>query len=581
MKGLKPASTVAAAIILAAAAPVVKVTPVQGGLDTGSALRLSVTTPERSEAGNSAQPPFAWIDYEDVVDPAAGTCERRAERLSSSGPFQPAARDFNNIHVAMLDAAGSLHVLDPRNGIRGARSLAHLALGSAPSAWHWAAADGLIWVALPAAGKIVAVDVARWQVARTLDDVGAVSQLAAAGDGTLYARAPGRPIRKIGPKSDKALGGTDGAVMIAPGEDGELWAVGESDVRWIGGGGARRSIAVALKDAAWSRSADRLVGLKGDGGLVTIARSGKITPVRGMPDGASGKARLWLSPSGDVAVVHDRGGSGLHVASLERGAFARTIAADRPVSLAASDSFLFVRTEGRGETMVMPLAELAKADGGGPRWIAGGEPVSSTRPAAALTASPDGLSAWADAERNLIYLYHEGMNIPSGTLKSPGLVPERMLLVGPTIRPVGAGRFEAGFRLERPGRYVAVVSGAQPRFVQCAAFEIKGKAKLAADEVETRVALAPGRREAKAGETVPVRFTVEGGGDLPETVGVLVMDVSGVGMQQRVSARSLGKGLFEAAVPMMRAGTFLVMPDPVTLPARLAGRPVATIRVSP
>ena len=223
------------------------------------------------------------------------TCDRRAERLLGSGPLQPAARDFNNIHVATLDSAGALHVLDPRNGIRGARSLAHLALGSAPSAWHWAAADGLIWVALPAAGKIVAVDVARWQIARTLDDAGAVTQLAAAGDGTLYARAPGRRLHKIGAGSDKWLDGTEGAVMIAPGEDGELRAIGESNVRWIGGGGAR-TVDIALKDAAWSRRADRLVGLTADGALVMIARSGKITPVRGMPTAAPGKARLLAVP---------------------------------------------------------------------------------------------------------------------------------------------------------------------------------------------------------------------------------------------------------------------------------------------
>lgn len=580
MRARRLTAAVAAAVILSGAGPVVKVTPVQGGLDTGSALRLSVATAQRSDAGNAAQPPFAWIDYEETVDPAAAACDRRAERLLGSGPFQPAARDFNNIHVAMLDSTGALHVLDPRNGIRGARSLAHLALGSAPSAWHWAAADGLIWVALPAAGKIVAVDVARWQIARTLENAGAVTQLAAAGDGTLYARAPGRRLHKIVAGSDKWLDGTEGAVMIAPGEDGELWAIGESNVRLIGRGGAARTVDVALKDAAWSRRADRLVGLTGDGGLVMIARSGKVTPVSGMPAVTPGKGRLWLSPGGDAAVIHDRSASGLHVANLEQGAFARTIAADRPVSLAASDSFLFVRTEGRGETMVMPLAELAQAGGGGPRWIAGGEPVSPTRSGAALTVSPDGLSAWADAERNLIYLYHEGMNVPSGTLRSPGLIPERMLLVGPTIRPVGAGRFEAGFRLERPGRYVAVVVGAQPRFVQCTAFEVKGKAQLTPEERETRVTLAAVAHEAKAGQTVPVRFTVEGGGDMPSTVGVLIMDVSGVGMQQRVSARSLGKGIFEATVPMMRAGTFLVMPDPVTLPAKLAGRPVATIRVT-
>jgi hypothetical protein len=567
----------AAGWALAGAAPVVRVDGVGHDIATGKPLRLSVITPERSSAGNAAQPPLAWIDHEETIDPAAAACERRAERLLNTGPLRPAARDFNAVHVVTLDADGALHVLDPRNSIRGARSLAHIALNGPPTAWHWAAAEGLIWVALADAEQLVAVDVARWRITRTIEKVGRVTAFAQASDGTLHALAPGKGIWRLSAAGSDLIRDSEDAVHMAMGEDGEVWAIGSDAVRWIGKG-ETRTMAVPLQDALWSRRADRLVGLGTDGVVRMISRTGTISQVGGMP-AAGPTARLWLSPASDALVVHDRRANGLHVASLERADYVRTIDADRPVSLAASNSFLFVRTEGRGETMVMSLAELARPGGGGPRWIAGGEPVSPSRPRTALAASADGLSAWADAERNLIYLYHEGMNIPSGTLRNPGPAPDRMMLVGPTILPVAPGRFEAGFQLERPGRYVAVVVGMQPRFVQCWAFAVTGAPQLADDERETRVRMASNAHQASVGETVTVRFTLDGS-NLPARVGVLVMDVSGTGVQDHIAARAVGHGAFEALVPATRTGTFLVMPDPVTLPARLAGRPVATITVA-
>ncbi|WEK00150.1 MAG: hypothetical protein P0Y59_00150 [Candidatus Sphingomonas phytovorans] len=568
------------AVALIGAGPEVRISGGGDGIATGKPLRLSVTTAARSSAGNSAQPPFAWIDFDETIDPAAASCEARADRLLQSGPLQPAARDFNAIHVVTLDAAGALHVLDPRNGIRGARSLAHVEFGSAPSAWHWAAADGLIWAALPDAGKLVAVDVARWQIARTVEGLGPVRMLRGAEDGSLYAIAPGTGVHRVDARAAQLMPGTIDVEAIVPGDRDEIWLIGARGVRLIGGHG-RVAIDRDLRDAAWSRAADRLIGLTRDGAVVMIARTGVVSDVRDMPAMGAPNGQLWLSPDGRVAVVHDRGGAALQVVDLEKGAFARTIAVDRPVSLAASDSFLFVRSEGRGETMVLPLAELARPAGGGPRWIAGGEPVSATRANAALTASADGLAAWSDAEQNLIYFYHEGMNIPSGTLRNPGPPPDRLLLVGPTIRPVAAGRFEAGFRLERPGRYVAVVMGTQPRFVQCTAFEVRGPAVLAVDEREVRLTLVSAADRVRLGETAVVRFLLDGAEEPPVQIGVLVMNASGVGIQRHLAAMRIDTGVFEARVPMTEVGATLVMPDPVTLPARMAGRPVATIRVEP
>ncbi len=567
-------------LALAGAAPDVKVAGVDGGIETGKPLRLSVTTPARSAAGNAAQPPLAWIDHADTIDPVAAACDARAERLLQSGPLQPAARDFNAIHVVTLDAAGQLHVLDPRNGIRGARSLAHVALGEAPAAWYWAAGDGLIWAALPRAGTLVAVDVARWRVMRTITGVGPIRTLRAGANGTLYAVGAGTGVRRIEQGGAQVVADTADAETVVPGERDQLWVLGTRGTRLMSARG-RVNISSDLRDAVWSRAADRLIGLTRDGAVVAVSPGGVVSPVAGIADRISDSAQLWLSPDGRAAVIHDRSGAALQVIDLEKGAFARAIPVDRPVSLAASDSFLFVRSEGRGETMVLPLAELTRPAGGGPRWIAGGEPVSATRSGAALTTSPDGLAAWADAERNLIYFYHEGMNIPSGTLRNPGAAPERLLLVGPTIRPVAAGRFEAGFQLERPGRYVAVALGTQPRFTQCTPFEVRGPAVLAVDEREVRVTLVSAVEQARLGETAVVRFHLDGAGAATKSMGVLAMSASGVGVQRHLPAHPVGGGVFEARVPMTQPGAILVMPDPVTLPARLAGRPVATIRVDP
>lgn len=576
---VRAAATLAfATLLVAATESSIVVTGAGGGLETGKPLRITVRTAARSEAGNEAQPPLAWIDHAETLTPEAANCAARAARLGEAGALQPAARDFNSLHIAMVDAKGHLHVLDPRNGIQGARSLAHVDLGEAPASVHWSQTDGLIWAALPRSGRIVAIDIARWTISRSVERAGPVSSLRAGIDGTLYAVAPGTGVYRIDARAAVLIPGTTDATSVMPMGDGAFWLIGPDRIRLIANG-KDRPIDLVMREAHWSARADRLVALTGDGDLVTITRSGTIIPLRGMPGAQFANPRLWLSPDGGAAIVYDRRASVIHAVSLETGAFTRSFEVDRPVSFAASDSFVFVRSEGRGETFVLPLAELGRSEGGGPRWIAGGEPVSPTRPSAALTATSAGLSAWVDAERNLIYLYHEGMNIPSGTLRNPGAQPEHLLLVGPSMRATAAGRFEAGFRLDRPGQYVAVVSSLQPRFTECAAFTVRGEAKVPPGEHATLVQIASSAPQGRVGERITIRLQLAAQQPMPDRIGILVMNASGVGPQWRLPALARGGGTFEATVPLQRPGALLVMPDPVTVPGRVAGRPVQTITV--
>lgn len=552
-------------------------------IQTGGPIRLLLETARRSAGGIAAQPPLAWIDYAETMTPEAGRCEARAERLSNAGVFEQAAREFNSTHVATLSHTGGLHVLDPRNGIRGARSLAHLELGGAPSDWLWQESRGLIWVALPDQQSVVAVDVGRWRIFERHSGLGSVQALLSH-DGDDVLALTGNGIVRIADGKAGLMPGTEGAIGMASGREAEFWSLGSNQTR-LHGQGADVVVDQGIRAAVWSNRADRLVAVTNDGEMIRIARSGALHPFTGSPRDPA-LDRIWLSPPGDVAVAWARGGRALHVVNLVSGRLARTIAVDEQIlALDASESFVFVRVAGRGETMVLPISALVDGNTG-PRWIAGGEaPVLAAAPGggnAALSATASGLASWVDGTNNLLYFYHEGMNIPSGTIRFPGEAPDRLLLVGPLVRELSPGRFGTDFLLERPGRYVAVVNGMQPRYTLCQEFVVAGKPILEPGEMSVKLRSLEGPKTVSRGELLAVRFVFEEGFELAPTAtpGLLAMNVSGTGPQQRISSRPDGARAFVANLQFDRPGTYLVMPDPVTLPGRLSGRPVLTIEVT-
>lgn len=557
--------------------------------NSGNILTIDLSGVTGSTTIGRPSTPRIWIEeaFAGTTEAGKPSCEARVSRLSQASGLQAPVRDFNVMHVATLTGKG-IHVLDPRGGLRGARSLAFVDLGSRPGQWLWSEASGRIWVTLPAKGEVVAVDAGSWRVTRRypgLEQPIAMVEGAVAKGGTVslavLTQSQGRYfVHIISPTGVRKLNLPGTATRLDDLGGGRFAAHG-GDSFYIVGGESITTRAGGLIQSRYIPSANALFGLLADG---TPAVDDGKSPIRKLANTGDVKiANLWLSPDQKLLLGYSPDGNLLHVIDVASRAIVRALPVDRPRTIDASRSFLFIRTASRGETLVIPRTGLLENKSAPPRWIAGGELPGATRDRLPLVATPDGLAAWIDPERNQIYVYHEGMNIPSSTLRLPDSDTSDLKLVGPLVRAVDNGRFSAAATLENGGDYVAVAQGMDPRFTQCTAFKLEGQAVKQAEASRYFIKLLSASTPLRAGDVAKVSFGVTAGGlPLAATVtpsfGVVMMDMAGQ-YQERFRADRQSDGTYLATFTAKREGIFMVLPDPATFPGRVMGRPVATLEV--
>lgn len=562
--------------------PVIRVEALKGEeIGVGDTVSIHIDDGDDRPGGEKLTPQL-WIEEGFAGSTARGRpdCAERALRLGQAGILDPATRDFNMLHVAALTASG-IHVLDPRGGLRGARSLAFIDLGGKPDRMVWSGASGLLWVTLPAQSAIAAVDVGSWSVARTIKVEGAASDIVEI--------APGREavLESAANRSRIVFMGSDRgpvelpapANRLAVAKGGRLIAHGAGAVMVVTGSTAR-SVGSNMSETHFVSSAEAVFGIDGSGRPVYVTLEGDTGPVT-RADGF-GIKRLWAAPDGRVLVAYDPAGDAIGIIDPAARALIRTIPVDRPRSIAASDNSLFVRTAGRGETMVLPYSGLLEGEPVAPRYIAGGDLPSSARATLPLTAIDEGISAWVDTERAQIYVYHEGMNIPSATIRLPDPTTSDLALVGPLVRPSGKTGFGASARLDAPGEYVAIAKGIQPRYTVCSTFTVGGARAAERVAAHWRVELKRPIGQLAVGRPAELEIDLQpGSGErdgFVDTVGLLLMEGSGLN-QRRLLAHHQGEGRYIARFDPTEPGVFLVLADKATLPDKTAGRLVMTVEV--
>lgn len=562
--------------------PAVSVKPLAGeSIAVGETVAIHIEDGD-DRPGREKLTPQLWIEEGFAGTTASGRpdCAQRALRLSQAGILDPATRDFNMLHIAALTASG-IHVLDPRGGLRGARSLAFVDLGSTPGQMIWSDASGLLWVTLPARQAVATVDVGSWSVARTIDLNGTASDIVEIEPGrAAVLTSRGNRTSITFPDSDRpevVLPAPASRLAIAKG--GRLVAHGAGTVMVVTGTDAR-TIGAGLRETHLIPAAETVFGIDGASrpGFVTL--DGEAGPV-GRADGLQAE-RLWAAPDGRVLVAYDPAGDSIGIIDPATRALIRTIPADRPRSIAASDNSLFVRTAGRGETMVLPYSGLLEGEPIAPRYIAGGDLPSPARMTLPVTATEEGISAWVDTERSQIYVYHEGMNIPSATIRLPDPTTTDLALIGPLVRPSGKTGFDATARLDTPGEYVAIAKGIEPRYTVCSTFTVAGTGPAEPAAANWLVELKRPAGQLAVGRTAELEIGLRPGSGseagFVDTVGLLLMEGSGLN-QRRLLAYHQGDGRYIAQFAPTEPGVFLLMADKATLPARTTGRLVTTVEV--
>lgn len=561
----------------------VSVSAPDGRVETGTILRVKILTPARSDAGNLAQPPAVWIDGKPAVfQPGSAECQQTAERLLRGG-IVPAVRDLNIVHIATMGADGTLHVLDPRGGIRGARSVARLSLNTRPGPWVLDSDRGKLLIALPEKMEIAVIDTVGWTRSNTLkisaapndmllDDRRRTLHVLVGGDraGLASFKLADHNMQAafvpIGPGSTKLVPdrGSHPLVLSAHG----LLRVNGQTTTLVQDG---------VQDAVYSSLADAHLLVLDNGELRWIGADGAAASL-----GSAGKGtrfQVALSSDQQYAFTYATDGDAVAIIDLATRKIVRTLEISQPSAIAFSDQFAFLRSATRGDVLVFPLPALRDDGAASGRWISGGNPLHAAEGDKTIVAASAGAAFWIDHKENVVYAYHEGMNAVSGTLRHPGFAPERLMLVGPLVERMSDGEFAGSFQLDAPGEYVAVVRGFQPPFTQCKVFTVRGS-DLSPDRQGPRIIVKPVvvPQSVKASEIFGVELSLQGAEPLPGLIGLIFMSADGT-WQMRAQAQRADNQHYRAQLSAPRPGPYLLVVDSLGL--QRLGKRVFPLEVTP
>lgn len=436
--------------------------------------------------------PAAWLAARSEDEPRdAASLTRKIAALARGDPLSPPELDLNQFYVVALNDDATVTVVDPRFSFGGSRLLALVPLPGAGEDWALSSDGNRLFVAIPSADRLVAIDTTAWAIADSVElphptrlalqedghylwvacgQLGASGGVAALEAATL--RVAARIDTGVGPHA-LAMGRDDLRVYVTNRQSGTLTVI---DVRALARLGdvpvGREPVALAFSTA-------------GGAAYVVDAAGGTLAVVAGEPPavvnrlsvgpGASsigfakgGRVGLITRPRADEVVAID--------AAVDR-ILGRVKTESGPDQIAFTDRVAYIRQAGSPMLRLLPIDGLA-SPGRAPSAIdipiGRSAPGRATAPVAApaiARASEEDAVLIANPADQAVYYYKEGLSAPQGSFRGYGHAPVAVLAVDRSLRPTKPGVYQTTARLRRPGRFDLAVFLDSPRIVH--AFEIE------------------------------------------------------------------------------------------------------------
>ncbi|HEX6899498.1 MAG TPA: YncE family protein, partial [Thermoanaerobaculia bacterium] len=580
-----PAEAPANKAVAAGLAVELSVLPLDGGPlmeEKTARVRLTITD-TLSGTPMSRLYPGAWMDLLDATLPgeAAETdCKKKVEALVSGSLLSRPDLDLNTYYVLTLNADATLSVVDPLFGYGNSKLLTMVFLKSPGEDWALADADNRLFVSMPEAGAVAAVDTATWKVASDIATGGRPRRLGLQPDGHYLwvARDGGvsaidtAGLRKVADiptgrgNHDLAFSDDSRFVFVTNEEDGTVSVLDTAKLAKL------RDVQTGDRpvSVAWSAQAKRA--------YVSGSRLGSIVAIDGVHpeplarvEAGPGLGRIRFAPGGRLAFVVHPAKNAVHILDAVTHRVIQTADVEaEPDQVTFSDELAYVRHRGSEIVLMIPLKTVGEPGRPVPvvDFPGGQHPpgrASMPTPADGIVQAPGHPSVLVvNPEDKVIYYYKEGMAAPMGHFQNYGKTPRAVLVVDRSLREVRPGVYETVATMGSAGRYDLALLIDSPRVVHCFPVAVAEDPVLAASrrlplDVEVKVA---GEGPVRAGEEVTVRLRI----NEPVTraprrglrdVQVLTFLSPGT-WQQRHWADEVAEGLYEIRFQPPEPGLYFV-----------------------
>jgi YVTN family beta-propeller protein len=498
--------------------------------------------------------------------------------------------DLNSYYLLVLNQDASISVIDPVVSMTGNTSLFATVVLKRPGAdWVKGADDKRLYVSMPRAGEVAVVDAETFKV---------VASVPAGGEPTRLALQPDR--RRLWVGNDARDVAESGVTVID--------AVTERQV-------GRVATGLGHHELAFSADGRRAFVTNRDAGTVSVIDTATLAKVKDLDLGGVPIALATSSLSQFVYVSEARGGRivvvdpatlqvttsiaarpglgptrfsqdgrwglvvnpaehAVHVVDASSNRLVHTVPVGaKPYQLGFTRAFAYVRLLDSEQVKMINLLSL----GEGKTPIVQGFPAGTGAPMAAGELSlADAFSA-ASTEAAVFavnpadgntYFYMEGMNAPMGSFGGYGHRVQAVTVVDRSLKEISPGVYAGRLRLPVAGHYDVAFLLDNPRVLHCF-----GADALPSPALAHRAGLSvefldlPFTRP--IGGAVPVRVKLTDGRSGEPRIGLGDVQLSWHLVPGRrpshALAREVGGGVYEATLPLRKAGVYYVFASVASL----------------
>ena len=543
-------------------------------------VRFRITDASTGEALTGLNP-IAWLDR---ADPSQGCQAKIRSFLSGSLQARPEA-DLNTYRVIILNRGGTVSVIDPLLGFGGSKLITLVLLGGEGADWVLTTDQQTLFISLPLANEVVAVDTSTWKVTSRIAVGEQPGRLALQPDGArlwvatagakggvsiidVDARSEIGRVETSAGDHDLAFTRDSRFAFVTNRADGTLSVIdvrAKAEVRRMTTGAAPVSLAYSpLAGAAYVTHADgSVVSIDAESHKVRsrVATSDGLRSASVSPDG-----RWLFAVNGDKNLVY------VIDASMDRVVQSIT-AGNLPDQVSFSDAFAYVRSTATGDVTLIRLSTVAAGQKPDLTIVPAGQiapeyaSASSLLPAIVPAPEKNAMLVSNPADR-IVYYYSEGMAAPMGSFQNYRRVPMGVLAVRRNLREIEPGTYATTVQLRRGGRFEVPFLLDSPRLSHC--FDHSFQLASARDETKK-----PGIRAERlfgrtttVGTPAKVRVRLTNGPDGVPLRGVTDLRIltftAGV-FQKRAWAKEIGDGVYEATVTPPSAGAYYVFLESASL----------------
>ena len=557
-------------------------------------LEFTVTGVEDGQPLQSVYP-GVWVDLIQTLDGekqgVGFDCKTRVGQYMQGVLGMRPMIDLNSYFVMVLNKDASISVIDPVVGITGITSLyTSIPLKRPGADWAKSGDEKTLFVSIPRSGEVAVIDIDTFKV-------------------TQYIPAGKMPVRTVLQPDSRYLWVGDDSAKDQPGGVTVIDVAKREVVAELETGAGHHEIIVSDDNRTafvsnrdtgtvsvidvetltivdtietgpvpiamdWSTLSQSLYVADGESGDVvvingakrevfaTIATKPGLGPIRFSNDGRWG---VLVNPNENEVYVID--------ASTNQVAHTITIE-NKPFQIGMSDTFAYVRSMDSEHVSMINLQELNR---GGQviinRFAAGAFPpgqvkdlgiadslVPAVLEAAMLITSP------ADAT---VYYYMEGMNAPMGAFRNYGHEPRAVQIANRAMKEVEPGVYATIVKMPMAGKFEVAYLNETPNFLHCFAMDVETNPNIVVDHKDLVIEYLPRDQQAKAGETLHLRFRLtepQSGLAQHGLEDVMVKYYRAPRFDQaQVGARHVGDGVYEVELPIKAAGAYYIY---VSVPSR-------------